>query len=649
MSNKKKKKELPLTAILAAAVVILLICAGVMAWMVTRQKDGGKQSDPASPDKVQETGLLTGTGGLPDDKTGSGSGAASKDEAGSDDDAASKDGADADDGAASKDGADSDDGAASKKETEADGRSAAKDEQESEKETTSAQEPLSEHESETESDTEEEQEKLVVAIDPGHQGSWVNMSDTEPNGPGSSEMKAKASTGTQSPYTGKGEYELNLEISLLLREELEERGYEVILTREDHDAAISNAQRAQMAYEQGGDIYVRIHANGSDDHGVSGALAMVPSSSNPYVGYLAEDSYLLGQCILEEYCNKASFESLGIQYYDNMTGINWSRLPVMILEMGFMTNQSDDARMSDASVQSLMAEGIADGIDRYFIEKGMKKREVSAEDKAKMDALIEQIGEDFIYPAKESEQWAFAVKDIRTGAYGGIDADSRMKSASLIKLFIMAAVYDRVCYPASQERHIPFEESYEGELKQLITDMITVSDNTAANTLIERLGSGDAQAGMEVVNQFCQENGYTATKLGRRFLEENPTADNYTSANDCLRLLESIYGGTCVNAEASAKMYEYLAAQTRRNKIPSGLEGTTASAANKTGELAGDYGDYVENDAAIIEDGDHAYVLCVLSGDLTDNGAAIEKIAEISSTVYELLCRNEVITDITAK
>ncbi len=151
---------------------------------------------------------------------------------------------------------------------------------------------------------------------------------------------------------------------------------------------------------------------------------------------------------------------------------------------------------------------------------------------------------------------------------------------------------------------------------------------------------------MQVVNQFCEENGYTQTKLGRKFLEEEPSGDNYTSANDCLRLLESIYGGTCVNAEASAKMYEYLAAQTRRNKIPSGLIGTTAAAANKTGELAGDYGDYVENDVAVIEDGDHAYVLCVLSGELKDNGAAIEKIAEISRTVYGLLCQNEVVTDI---
>lgn len=210
--------------------------------------------------------------------------------------------------------------------------------------------------------------KWTVAIDPGHQGSWVDMSEKEPNGPGSTEMKAMATTGTQGKYSGKPEYELNLEVSLLLREELEKRGYRVILTREDNDKAISNAQRAEYAYEEGGDIYVRIHANGSDHSGVSGALAMVPSPSNLYVGELAEESYRLAEAILNAYCEKASFSSLGIQYYDNMTGINWSKLPVMILEMGFMTNQTDDLRMADPEIQRLMAEGIADGIDQYFTE-----------------------------------------------------------------------------------------------------------------------------------------------------------------------------------------------------------------------------------------------------------------------------------------
>ena len=165
-----------------------------------------------------------------------------------------------------------------------------------------------------------------------------------------------------------------------------------------------------------------------------------------------------------------------------------------------------------------------------------------------------------------------------------------MASASVMKVFLMATIYDRVCYPASEERHISFEESYDGELKQLITDMITVSDNTAANTLLERLGNGDATAGMAVVNEFCQENGYAQTSFGRKFLEAPTTGDNWTSANDCRNLLASIWQGTCVNAEASGKMLEYLKNQTRTGKIPAGISDPDAITANKTGELAGDYG-----------------------------------------------------------
>ena len=251
---------------------------------------------------------------------------------------------------------------------ETDAAEKSKEEADTEEKNTEEADAAEKNTEEAETEQKDIELKWTVAIDPGHQGSWVDMSEKEPNGPGSTEMKAMATTGTQGKYSGKPEYELNLEVSLLLREELEKRGYRVILTREDNDKAISNAQRAEYAYEEGGDIYVRIHANGSDHSGVSGALAMVPSPSNLYVGELAEESYRLAEAILNAYCEKASFSSLGIQYYDNMTGINWSKLPVMILEMGFMTNQTDDLRMADPEIQRLMAEGIADGIDQYFTE-----------------------------------------------------------------------------------------------------------------------------------------------------------------------------------------------------------------------------------------------------------------------------------------
>lgn len=207
-----------------------------------------------------------------------------------------------------------------------------------------------------------------VAIDPGHQGNWVDMSAPEPIAPGSSETKAKATTGTSGVYSGLNEFELNLQVSLLLKEELLSRGYEVVMTREDNDTAISNMERAQLAAEEGAEVLVRIHANGSEDNSVNGALSMVPSPENPYIGQLFDQCYSLGENVLNAYCDSTGFANLGIQYYDNMSGINWSTIPVTILEMGFMSNEHDDLTMADEAFWPVMAQGIADGIDNYFTE-----------------------------------------------------------------------------------------------------------------------------------------------------------------------------------------------------------------------------------------------------------------------------------------
>ena len=206
----------------------------------------------------------------------------------------------------------------------------------------------------------------IIGIDPGHQSENVDMSALEPNGPGSSEMKAKCSTGTSGSYTGVPEYQLNLNISLQLKEVLEQKGYQVVMTRTDNETAISNKERAEYVASQGADIYVRIHANGDDSHTASGALTMAPSAGNPYVAGLHDESTRLSQCILDSYCAATGFQNLGVQFYDNMTGINWSTVPVTIIEMGFMTNENDDTLMNDPAFQQKMVQGIADGIDAYY-------------------------------------------------------------------------------------------------------------------------------------------------------------------------------------------------------------------------------------------------------------------------------------------
>ena len=494
----------------------------------------------------------------------------------------------------------------------------------------------------TESVTESVTEKLngwKVAIDPGHQGSWVDMSAQEPSAPGSSETKAKATTGTTGKFSGLNEYELNLQVSLLLRDELEDRGYEVVMTREDHDTAISNKERAELAAAEGADILVRIHANGSDDTSVNGALAMVPSQSNPYVGYMYEECYELGDDILKAYCESTGIADDGVQYYDNMSGINWSTIPVTILEMGFMSNQNDDLLMADETFQPVMAEGIANGIDDYFEDKVPVKKaeeqtentsqseqetdtkntgETEAESSADMNRIENELAEDLAVRAGAGENWSAAVVNLNTEDSCTVNNQS-MQAASLIKLFIMGAVYDS---------YDSLTAVYgEDQIQSLLSDMITVSDNTAANTLTNYLGDGDDAIGRGAVNEYCASNSYESTNMGRMLLAPADNGDNLTSVSDCAEFLRKVYKGELPHAE---EMLGFLKNQQRTHKIPAGLPEGVESA-NKTGEL-----DTVENDAAIVF-GDTPYILCIMSENLSDVGAAQSNIAGISSDMYQLI------------
>ena len=203
----------------------------------------------------------------------------------------------------------------------------------------------------------------VVVIDPGHQ---LNGDSTkEPNGPGSSVMKARVTSGTTGVATGVAEYILNLDISLKLKTELENRGYTVYMTRTTHNVNISNMERAQYASSVGADIAVRIHGNGAASS-VRGAETLAPSSENPYVSHLASASYSLSKCIIDQYCAVTGFINRGVKLSDTMTGINWSEVPVTIIELGFMSNPEEDRAMQDATMQNNMVQGIANGIDAYF-------------------------------------------------------------------------------------------------------------------------------------------------------------------------------------------------------------------------------------------------------------------------------------------
>lgn len=207
-------------------------------------------------------------------------------------------------------------------------------------------------------------EKYLVVIDAGHQrrGNY----DPEPIGPGASQTKAKVTSGTQGRFTGLEEYELNLQVSLLLRDLLLERGYEVVMVRTGHDVDISNSQRAAVANELRADVFIRIHANGSEDSNISGMMTICQTPDNPYNAELYGSCRLLSELVLEEMVASTGGKRQYVWETDTMSGINWCSVPVTIVEMGYMTNETEDRLLATPEYQLLLAEGIANGIECYF-------------------------------------------------------------------------------------------------------------------------------------------------------------------------------------------------------------------------------------------------------------------------------------------
>ncbi len=250
-------------------------------------------------------------------------------------------------------------------------------------------------------------------------------------------------------------------------------------------------------------------------------------------------------------------------------------------------------------------------------EQGQKNPSEEMDGVADLTLLEDQL-DDMVAAAKSAAggKWSVHIKNLNSKIYTERD-NSPMRAASLIKLFIMGAVYEQYDSLA--------QINSSDTLNNLLNIMITVSDNDAANQLVTMLGNGDSAAGRQTVTEFCEEHGYSNTSMGRMLLEESPTGENYTSVGDCAAFLETIYLKEFDHWE---DMLNLLKSQQRRTKIPAKIP-DGVEIANKTGELTG-----VENDVAIVFGEKNPYIICFMTDGLTAGGTAVEQIAEMSGRIY---------------
>jgi N-acetylmuramoyl-L-alanine amidase len=208
-------------------------------------------------------------------------------------------------------------------------------------------------------------EGKVVVIDPGHQRK-ANM-EREPIGPGATTTKPKVQSGTSGIDSRIPEYKITLAVAEKLKSRLESYGVKVIMTRETHDVDISNSQRADVANRNKADLFVRIHADGATDPEMHGISTLYPAQ-NCCSAPICEKSLQAARVVQRSVAKTTWAKDNGIVAREDISGFNWSKVPVILVETGFLSNPKEDALLSDPGYQGKLAEGIAKGIADYLRE-----------------------------------------------------------------------------------------------------------------------------------------------------------------------------------------------------------------------------------------------------------------------------------------
>jgi N-acetylmuramoyl-L-alanine amidase len=192
----------------------------------------------------------------------------------------------------------------------------------------------------------------LICLDPGHGTAPAVAVQQEPIAPGSSVLKVKDGGGAP------GEGPVVLAIARRTKAELERRGFRVVMTRTGPGYRGGNIARARFCSRRGAALMLRIHADGSSDASRRGVATLYPPGRPP--------SLRAARLVQRAVVGSTGARDLGLVPRRDLTGFNWARVPVVLVETGFLTSPVERLLLHSRRYQGRIARGLAEGA-RAFV------------------------------------------------------------------------------------------------------------------------------------------------------------------------------------------------------------------------------------------------------------------------------------------
>jgi N-acetylmuramoyl-L-alanine amidase len=204
----------------------------------------------------------------------------------------------------------------------------------------------------------------LIVIDPGHD--LYGNSAMEPIGPGSSTRKIKDGGGARGVVSGKPEAVINLAVSKRLATLLKGAGVRVAMTRTTTShTSMGNVARAQFANKRHAALEVRVHCDGSTS-GATGTHVLYPAYRAGWTSDIYKPSLKLAKLVQAGLVSSLHFPNRGLDARSDITGFNWANVPVILPELGFLTNAGEDRVLASSAGQQKAAVGMCRGILRFL-------------------------------------------------------------------------------------------------------------------------------------------------------------------------------------------------------------------------------------------------------------------------------------------